>query len=206
MLVVITIMALITTTLLIRQSRFDSSTVLRSLAYSVALSVRQAQVYGTSVFGTSTLSSNCSGGSYNSGFCYAAGYGLYIDSGSLTGYTLFADLNNDGQYESSEAVKVFTLGTGYAISDFGATTTGTAVSRSYLGGQINNLTILFKRPNPDACIATSNSANACQPHAAPSETYASAYIRIQATGDPTNTKSVSVSTTGEVTVCATTGC
>jgi len=202
------IMVIISIVFLVRQNRFDSSTVLRSLAYSVALSVRQAQVYGTSVLGTTTAAVNCTGGFYSTtqGSCYAAAYGLYFDSSTLTSYTLFADLNNDGQYESNEVIKVFQLGTGYSISDFGAVVVGGSVTRSLGLGTATNLTIVFKRPNPDACIATNVAANACQSGAAPVETYTQAYVRLQANGDPTNTKRVNILTTGEVDVCTTVGC
>ena len=49
LLVVMSIMLILTSLFILRQQRFNSSTLLQSLAYSVALSVRQAQVYGTSI-------------------------------------------------------------------------------------------------------------------------------------------------------------
>src|SRR6202012_1868912 len=101
-----------------QQSKFDSSTLLRSLAYSVALSVRQAQVYGTSVLGTATSQSNCAtgvSGSYALSNCYASAYGIYFNSASSGQYILFADLDGNGKYTAGENVKVFTLGTNYVI-------------------------------------------------------------------------------------------
>src|SRR3569832_1656292 len=85
LLVVISIMLILTSIFVLRQQRFQSSTLLRSLAYSVALSVRQAQVYGTSIrenvvgaFDTSSA---------------AKAYGVYFSSGSTGSYILFADAN-----------------------------------------------------------------------------------------------------------------
>jgi prepilin-type N-terminal cleavage/methylation domain-containing protein len=197
---VILIMSIITTTLLIRQSRFDSSTVLRSLAYSVALSVRQAQVYGTSVVGTTT--SQCAGGNLNaSGVCFASAYGLYFDVATPTSYALFADLNGDGKYQANEVLKTFNLGTGYAISNFCATNQA-SIDRCSSAGAINSLAIVFKRPNPDASFVALDSGG--NPIAG--DTYSKGYVQIVTTSDAGNTKRVSVLTTGEVTVCTTVGC
>jgi len=195
-------MSIITATLLVNQSRFNSSTVLRSLAYSVALSVRQAQVYGTSVVGTSTSLAACTGGNYSAatGNCYASAYGLYFNATTPTTYALFADLNGDGVYEPNEFVKNFNLGTGYVISNFCATNQ-IAVDRCE-PATINSLAVVFKRPNPDASFVALDSGNA----PILGDTYGSAYIQIAATTDPTNTKRVSILSTGEVTVCTSVGC
>jgi len=213
MLVVMTIMMIITTVLLFKQSRFDSSTVLRSLAYGVALSVRQAQVYGTSVVGTSTTQVACGSGSYNvaTGNCYASAYGLYFSAANPTSYVIFADLNNDGQWSANETVKTFSLSTGYTISDFCAKESATGINDCWVGGPAPgllgasaSLTIMFKRPNPDACFATNLKTTTCSSGGSPF--YSSAYIQLESNGDTANAKSVSVTVPGEVSVCATTGC
>jgi hypothetical protein len=205
MLTVMGIMILITTTLLVRQNRFNSSTVLRSLAYSVALSVRQAQVYGTSVVGTTTSSGACTGGYYStSGICYAAGYGININwgTGNPTSYTLFADLNNNGKYDPNETVKTFSLGRGYQISSICVITSG---GTQYCPAQgLTFVDINFRRPNPDACFTTNLASNTCTVGAAAA--YRSATIQIQAQTDTANTRSVTVTSTGQVSVCALTGC
>jgi hypothetical protein len=195
-------MVIVSTVLLVQQQKFDSSTVLRSLAYSVALSIRQAQVYGVSVLGTTTP---------NGVVNYASAYGLYFNS-TDTQYILFVDLADNGQYVPGEANEVFTLDNGYIVSKFCATTAGSSpLQRCWYannsgGSTISSLSIVFQRPNPNACIDTSYSPNACQSGANPPETYSSAYIQLQSTADPANTRSVSVSVTGEISVCAVTGC
>lgn len=189
--------------MLVRQSRFNSSTVLRSLAYSVALSVRQAQVYGTSVVGTTTSAGNCVGGFYNAGICYASAYGLYFDVSTPTTYILFADLNNDGKYQTNEYVKPFNLNNGYVISNFCANgVNGAAAISRCAASSINTLNIIFKRPNPDASFNAFNASGL--PIAG--DVYSGAYIQLQVTGDTANTKSVSVLVTGEISVCSTVGC
>src|SRR6185503_3627706 len=119
LIVVMSIMLILTSIFILRQQRFNSSTLLQSLAYSVALSVRQAQVYGTSIRESSI-------GAFDSAneSSAAKAYGVYFSSGSTGSYILFADANNNGEYDTGEAVQVFTLNQGYAISKFCATTSG----------------------------------------------------------------------------------
>ncbi len=194
--VVMAIMVIITGVMLLNQSRFDSSTLLRSLAYSVALSVRQAQVYGVSVFGTNT----------SSGVTYASAYGVYVNAVNNNQYILFADLH-PGTYDSatvqSEAVKTFTLGTGYVISDFCAAQSGSPVAGNpqawcNSGGTLTSLSILFRRPDPDACFATNLQTGPCAPGGSPY--YSSASIQIQNQADAANTHSIIVTSTGLISV------
>jgi hypothetical protein len=156
------------------------------------------------VAGTTTLQSNCVGGFYTAGNCYASAYGLHLDSSANSQYTLFADLNNDGTYTASpgEFIKNFSFSTGYVISTFCAvgTNSGSPVTRCS-PSVINSLDIIFKRPNPDAAFtALFNGA------AIPGDSYSGAYIQIQSNGDSANTKRISVLSTGEVSVCSTVGC
>lgn len=188
LLVVVAIMVLITAAVLFRQARFDSATLLRSLSYSVALSVRSAQVYGVSVRGSVTSQANCSG-TFSSGNCYAPAYGVYFNNENS--YILFADNNGNGVYESAidSVVQTFQMGSGFRINKFcGVLTSGT--QRCNTGGSpITWLTVYFKRPQPDALFKSSIS-----------ETYSGAYLQINAANDPTNTYSITVSSTGQISV------
>jgi hypothetical protein len=208
---VVSIMAVITALVLVRQSRFDSSTVLRSLAYSVALSVRQAQVYGSSVLGTTTTQAACSG-NYNTSFgtCYAPAYGVYFSSNTandLTGYKIFADLNNNGKYDAGEEIKTFAFNTGYSLVQF--CVGGTDLSSSQpiqrcSPSTITYLSIVFKRPNPEATfVALQSDGN---PPNSGNDSYATSTIKIQNLGDPTNTRTITITQTGEIAVCGTTSC
>ena len=195
LLVVVSIMLILTSIFVLRQQRFNSSTLLRSLAYSVALSVRQAQVYGVSIRESSVGAFDTADES-----TAAKAYGVYFSSGATSNYTLFADINNNGQYDTGEEVQVYKLSNGYAISKFCATTgTGTPRCWSAASPDISDLTILFRRPNPDSCFATSISSNACQTGASPAETYASGYIQIQSGSD---TRSITITLSGQITVGA----
>lgn len=184
LLVVTVIIMILTGVFLFQQSRFDSATILRSLAYSTALSVRQAQVYGTSVLGTGSGS-----------LAFAPAYGVYFDKSDMTRYVLFADQSPaNGRYDAAEKIKEFRFGTNYTISKFCARTTS-VYHCTNTGADVQSLQILFKRPNPDAQFLMINNGGTVF-----SETYSSAYIQIQS-GEGTY-RTVWVSSTGQVSVLA----
>ncbi len=183
--VVSALIIILTTFVLFQQSKFNSATLLRSLTYSVALSVRQAQTYGTSVRGFTPT-----GGSET----FAQGYGVYVPSAGTTNsttYYIFADVNNNGAYDIGEELPVFTLGKGYVIQALQAVPTGQSTANA-----VSTLTVYFRRPNPDACFA---STGACT--VGSQSIYSSAYIQVRSTGN-NETRSVKVSSTGQITVCA----
>lgn len=184
LLAVTAIITIITLVLLLRQSAFDSTTVLRSLAYSVGLSVRQAQVYGVSVLGSSNAGN----------VQYAPAYGLYFNKNTPSTYVLFADFNNNGAYDASnETVKVFSVSPGYTISEVcqtrsNGTSRCTGTEDGTGAATITWATILFKRPNPDASFQNDRFV----------EAYVSAWVQVKS---PTGTaRSVLVTTAGQITV------
>ncbi|MCC7500560.1 prepilin-type N-terminal cleavage/methylation domain-containing protein [Candidatus Nomurabacteria bacterium] len=175
--VVVAIVVVLTGLILFRHSRFDSSTLLRSLAYSVALSVRQAQVYGTSVRGVGAGSS-----------VYAPGFGVHFSETEPTRYFLFSDVDGDNTWEASETVTTQSLGRGFSIRDICAVTAGGTVS-CMSGGGIDWMTVYFRRPNPEAIIYTSNGS-----------AYSYAYIQVQSASQ-TDYRSIKVTTVGQIAVC-----
>lgn len=183
LMVVISIMTLLTGVFLFQQRQFDSTTLLRSLSYSVALSVRQAQTYGSSVRGFSGV--------------FAEAHGIHFSSGDLTHYFLFSDTDNDRVFDSgTEIVETFGLvGNNFTISQFCATT-NSDTERCY-PGELTSLTILFIRPNSDACFETSNSPTACVVGDG-GEDYKEARIQLSAPGGVT--RSVIVTPTGQISV------
>lgn len=187
--VVVAIVVVLTSLIMFRHSRFDSSTLLRSLSYSIALSVRQAQVYGTSVRGVGTGT-----------VVYAPGFGVYFSSslscaaGTGTCYDLFSDSNGDREWESGEKVTTHTLGRNFKISKFcGVTSGGTESCYTNDGNGSNDaitwLTVYFRRPNPEAIIYTSSGS-----------TYSYAYIQVQSASE-TDYRSIKVTTVGQISVC-----
>lgn len=203
LLVVMSIMVIVTGVLLVQQSKFDSATLLRSLAYSVGLSVRQAQVYGTSVFGTTTSVTACGSSTYQSGTCFAQGYGIYVLASNPSSYTLFADLDNNGTYSgNTEIVKVFSLGQGYSVSRICALTTGTPVEWCS-GSGVTWLAMVFRRPNPEACITTNSLSGGPQDtncRVGFSSSYATSSIQIRSGGAGGSTRSIYINSTGQISV------
>lgn len=189
--VVSAIILIISTVVLLRQSKFNSATLLRSLSYSVALSVRQAQVYGTSVRESSSG-------------VFGQGYGLYVPgAGATTNDTffLFTDVYpspaGNGAYDAgqNEALPAYKLGQGYYLSRICAVPVGQSACTS-----VSALTVFFRRPNPEACFTTNlESSSACAPNAAP--VYKTAYIEVMSSGNG-DSRAIKVTNTGQISVCA----
>lgn len=183
-------MLILTTIFLVRQQEFNSATLLRTLAYSVALSVRQAQVYGTSVRETDPTALNPT---------FAPGHGLYFTGTNPTTYTLFADIDNDNRYDTGESLEVFTLPRGYRINGVcavrgdGVRRCTTAALDSSGGATIDELHVFFRRPNPDAIFGAYFGGSSI-----PGDTYVSGYVQV-VSGSGT-TRSVTVTSTGQIQV------
>lgn len=182
---VVAVITIITGTVLFSQQRFNSSTLLRSAVYSSALSVRQAQVYGTSVRETSIGSGN-----------FSSSYGVYfLNTSPNTSYILFADMNTNRQYDAGEAIQSFLLSNGFSIKEFCATVAGGSIRRcnstsdSSGAGTLSWLTVSFVRPNTDALIATDLG-----------ETYTDATVQFQSPGG--DTRAMKVTNTGQISVCS----
>ena len=182
LLVVSSIVIIITTVLLFRHERFNSATLLRSLGYSVALSIRQAQLYGTSVR------------EVTSGGIFAPSYGIYFKSGDTTHYFLAADLNQNGAIatDGSEDVSPspYNINGGYQIKDFCAYVASGGAAHCKSNGIITSFTIRFVRPNPDALFVTDAPGG---PYL-----YSSAYIQLESPGE--DTRGITITTTGQISV------
>lgn len=194
LMVVSGIVVIITGFILFRQQGFNSSTLLRSLSYSIALTVRQAQVYGVSVRESAVGSG-----------VFASGYGVYFANSGLADashYLMFADANGNGQYEAGEELPRFTIGNGkgtdYLIMNYCAHSGSGDECGTGTGTSISSLTVYFRRPNPDACFATSQNPGACAASAAPVYDYA--YVQVKSfTGSDYRT--IKISNTGQIAVC-----
>ena len=187
-------MLVITAFTLFQQAKFNSSTLLRSLTYSVALSVRQAQVYGTSVRGFVSAGS----------VTFGNGYGIQFPPNSAPyQYYLFYDpssgAGNDGTRaaDGTEDLKPpspFTFGQGYKLNQV-CTRIGSA---DPVCDNAMTLTVFFRRPNPEACISTSVQPTLCSPTGTP--IYNSAYVVLGSNGN-TDTRSIKITDTGQIAIC-----
>jgi prepilin-type N-terminal cleavage/methylation domain-containing protein len=153
LLITIVIFVILTGVVLFNQNSFDNTILLKNLAYDIALTVRQAQVYGVNVK-ESQLS-----GSFSS-------YGVYFNKmSSNKAFVLFADtLPNtpDGKFTSGdmscltndvECVQRYSLKRNSYISGL-CTGSNDNDCNSH---PVDNLTLYFKRPDPDAYISSSRS-------------------------------------------------
>jgi prepilin-type N-terminal cleavage/methylation domain-containing protein len=169
MVVVLGIIAVVTTITLTSQQTFDRSLLLTDTAYRVALSIRQMQTYG--------LSSRVASGLTN------VGYGFHAANQTRTGFTLFADTVNGGSVGSNclvgvsgspdfkigdcvyqntdQLVETYAFSRGFKIADIcGKDSSGVRHCMSDAGNSgLSAFDTVFLRPDPDAVMTgTLNSA------------------------------------------------
>lgn len=179
LLAVISIMLILTSMLLFRQQQFDSSTILRSLSYGVALSIRQAQTYGTSV--------REFGGTFD-----AEAYGVHFCRGCNDYYILFADRSDDGirAPDGSEDVETIKIGQRFTISKICGRLASGGAERcsSDASVPIDWLNVYFRRPSPDARFRSSITT----------DVYSSVYVQLMSPGGAT--RRINVYPTGQIAV------
>jgi prepilin-type N-terminal cleavage/methylation domain-containing protein len=139
LLVTMAIMTLISGLILANHNKFGGSVLLQNLAYDVALTMREAQVYGIAVrrFGSTG---------------FTAGYGVHLETGANNKtYWIFADASGtpNGKYDTGggELVRAITIQRGYHIQQL-CTTSGSVENCT-----ASQLDVLFIRPAPDAWIS-----------------------------------------------------
>jgi len=162
LLVVISIFTIITSVVLVNQSRFSSDIVITNLAYEIALEVRQAQTYGIAVRGTASADNPAL-------LLFKQAYGVHFGTapegtGGAKGYNpatsfaMFADIDqtvpNNGLFDNvDESVDVFRLPGGNSIVDFcygDLSLEGQWGCHKAGGGTVTSMDITFTRPKPDA--------------------------------------------------------
>ena len=152
MMISVAIFAVISSIVLINYNGFNSRILLGNLAYDVALSIRQAQVYG---IGARELSTSGT-----------PPFGIYIDEGTDdTGktdyYIFFSDLGVtpnttfDGGVATdcthAECLQRYRLQRGNKIKSFCASLgVNPPTCSPAAGSSLQSLAIIFKRPDPDA--------------------------------------------------------
>lgn len=168
--VAVAIVALISTVVLTNYRGFDSSVVLTNLAHDVALSIREAQVFGISVRGE------------GSGF--DSGYGVHFDTDSSSTYTLFGDITTGGGYDGSDTeVDLYTFDQRYGIDSlYEIESDGSYTPIS------DSLDIVFTRPDPEPTFFVNGSERAMTG------------IRVTIASPDGSTRSVEVFSTGQISV------
>jgi type II secretory pathway pseudopilin PulG len=172
MIVVLAIITIITGVVLNGQQNFNKSLIITDTAYTIALSIRQAQTYGLSsrTFGSQTAAK------------YA--YGVHLDASNATtkkSYTVFADISGtappsfcqlgtagqpdaklgnclfDVSASPSEVLQQYTFGRGFSISEICGRDAGNP-STIHCSTDLSPVTpvtvidIVFQRPNTNSVI------------------------------------------------------
>lgn len=166
------IMVLITGLVLTNNNKFNGTILLQNVAYDIALSVREAQVYGISVQ------------SFNGSFNAPYGMHFQVNGDNTSIYLIFADATiANGTYDSGELVQSTTLSGGYRIDDLCATPpTGSEVCG------LTSLDITFVRPEPDAYIRSSAYAGL------------SSSARVRITSSSGGTRNIVIGANGQISV------
>lgn len=208
MMVVVAIFAIVASILLFNYSSFNSDVGVRNLAEEIALSIRQAQTYATSVRtmpGTNDITSDTYP-AYGVSFSVDA-TGTHTYDPTNSGFTLFADVapNNDGITNNlfdndgtvcgtpavgQECLQTFALTDGNTITSI-CTDVPTANSCLTTTGTVN---VVFHRPDPDAQICVvNNTGDSCIDQAA-------SYVTITVQSVQKLQRTITVWNTGQISV------
>lgn len=163
LIIVVAIFIVIATVVLTKQSKFSSDILISNMAYEVALTIREAQVYGTG-------SKKATNSSFTEDENRQVGYGIYINANGTTKPTsmrLFVDrplgpgLPGNGVYDAGENLSLFNLTRNHRIRNF-CGLVGAGPNWSCWTSQSGpfHLNIVFVKPNPDAYMKGGTSIGA----------------------------------------------
>lgn len=139
MLIVLGLIGVLSSVIMARYQSFDSTTLLRNLAFEVALSVREAQIM--------TISTSNQGGSIQTSF------GVYFTAAS-NNFVIFADKNGNDVYESAtEFIKTVSLPQGASVKRLCVNTDSGMKSCDRA-----SVTVTFDRPHLNTSIKSTPSA------------------------------------------------
>ena len=199
--VVMAIFITVSSVVFVSQGRFGGNTMITNLAYDVALTMRQAQVYGISVRKVKAVSDPEGIAQFD------RSYGIHL--GTAGYYILFADADNDKKYNTAsnsntgclasppsglpECVSFFKIEQGNYVKQFCG---GTDCFGSLTNGKIDRLEILFHRPEPEPTIWGYKGGSHVN-----TSSYGSASVLVSSPQGAT--KSVCISATGQMYIKAT---
>jgi type II secretory pathway pseudopilin PulG len=176
LLVSISIMAVVSAVILVKQNAFNSAVLLRSQAYSVALTAREVQQNAVSASGIT--------GDFRSL------HGLYFDTANPNIYGIFIDADNDGFFDSDEAFGK------QGILDERFSITGLRTVRNGIETSVPTIAVVFERPNFDARFFTG--PNTEQTNVTSVEIDITR--RTQSGNTSTETRTIEITSTGQIAV------
>jgi len=142
LMVTVTIVTMVTGLALVRYSSFNSTVLLNSQAYEVALDVRQTQLYSLSA-GSVSQSVNS-----NVDARFRQPYGLEFRRDNPIQYSIFQDIDEDDQGDANEVFERMFLGTDFSIGEL--CVNGSTCSENE-GAFVE---VIFKRPDFNAKFRT----------------------------------------------------
>jgi len=179
LMIVFSISSLIGLMVITGYPEFESNIEFKNQVLDVAITIREAQVYGVSV-------KKAGAGTFN------VPYGVYFDMSAPGSYIFFADMDSNKFYDAIVDLTIgqpIILKNGYTVSDlcvkFPLRALDCYSDGAWLG--VETLSIFFKRPEPDAIIKYGISSG-----------YSFATIEIQNTAG--NKKTIRVTNTGQISV------
>lgn len=153
LIVSVAIFAFMTAFIVAKYGNFNQGILLNSLAYDVALTLRNAQSYGLNVKSVPGAGSYTNT-NYSDEFRYA--YGVHFDKNANTQVIFFADntpSTPDGRYTAGQDtfISKSTLKGGSKIQNLCVISTKNSANLPSCN-DVDTLDIVFKRPDPDAII------------------------------------------------------
>lgn len=172
LLITIAIVSIMTAVVLFKYPEFNSSILLSSQAYELALDFREAQTFSLGARTEGTDPSQ-----------FREEYGLYFNMSDSNQYIFFQDNGdiNPAHYDPGEEVNVILLDSRYAISNI-------CINNVDCTSTVSNIAVSFRRPDFDAKFYSTDSS-----------TIDTVYVELTAVGS-TNTRMVSITNTGQITV------
>lgn len=176
LMVVAAIFATISAIVLFQNSKFNNVVILENLAYDVALSIREAQVYGLSV------RQDAESGTFD----YA--YGVHFNVSTPSEYILFIDINENDRFDgSTEVLERFSLRKGFVISQYCADNGGAPRCSDTSGNEMTGLSVVYRRPDPEGLI-----------HDPEGTSYSRAEVTIQSPDE--SERMITIYTSGQISV------
>lgn len=147
MIVVIALIAILTSIILFNSSRLNSAILVSNTAYEMGLIVRESQIAGLGVKAV-----NSAGGGASS---FTSSHGVHFNLAAPTKVVLFADANKNGAYDLGEMTQEYTIPNKRAGTLLGICAKQTASTGYCTPSNITYITaatvdIVFTRPNPEA--------------------------------------------------------
>jgi prepilin-type N-terminal cleavage/methylation domain-containing protein len=207
LLVTLSVFTVISALTLANYPKFNNQTAITGLAQQIAISIREAQVYGVAVKNASSTASIVSPNVYPAYGIFFATTSVGTTYGGATSYSIFFDRvtsNGVAPYfrpmgdnyfsDSGELVETVKIQNGSKIvSICGVPTNGSTCDTAY------SAFVVFRRPNPDAIIKTITTAGTW-PYTTPTLVDCQRLDIVIRSRDQNLTKTIQVYSSGQITV------